>query len=69
MAHGFRSAGYDPWTKTSYRLDHRILWWCFKPRSVIWNASMQYTVGSLLFVVASVFAMFDKVHQTVTYDR
>lgn len=54
-------AGYNPWTKTSYRLDRGVRWWCFRPGSVVWHASVQYTLGSVLFVLASYFALFDAV--------
>jgi hypothetical protein len=61
--------GYDPWTKTSYRLDRGLKWWCFKPGSVIWHASMQYTLGSVLFVAASCFSLLVSVRENSMLDR
>jgi hypothetical protein len=61
----FGSAGYDPWTKTAYRLDRGLRWWCWAPRSVVWHASLHYTLGSVLFVLASLFALFVHVRSDI----
>lgn len=44
-------------------------WWTFKPRSVVWHASLQYTLGSVLFVAASYFALFVSVRARPDYNK